>query len=114
MCSSDLRLDLIVEFDALSSTVLHDIVRHELTVIGDVLRGNGYELAVDSNVVALIIENGTDSALGARLLHRSIEQHLLAPLSRCEPGSYRAVLGSGRSVNLVRVYTTELEAARET
>jgi energy-coupling factor transporter ATP-binding protein EcfA2 len=88
------RFDLILELEPLSQEALRAIAHRELESMTQRLATNGYVLEVDTDVLDVIIDQGTDPALGARLLHRSIERTLLAPLARRSRGRYRATISS--------------------
>ncbi len=80
------RIDAICAFRALGQDDVERIVR-EVVLPGwlETQRANGLELEVDGDVVALLARRGYSDELGAREVHRVVEDELLGPVSRIAP-----------------------------
>ena len=78
------RLDRIVVFRPLTRDAMRTILRKQ---IGEAftrrgLRRREWALEMEEGALEFLLERGFTADLGARPLQRSLEQHLLAPLSR--------------------------------
>lgn len=66
---------------------------------GPLLRGSSTKTEVDDQVIDQIATEGYDPDYGARHLQRNLEQLLLVPLARLDPGKLRAALdGNGEVI----------------
>lgn len=86
------RLDAIVVFEPLQSDAIEEIAAQMVADAVERLREGGYELEVETEVIARLGKEGYDPAFGARHLRRTIESALLEPVVELQPGRYTAAL----------------------
>lgn len=98
------RLDDMVVFHALNPEQTRAIASLQLDRVQERLAHRGIELEADPAVVERLAQLGHDPILGARPLKRTVERHLLTPLSKrilagdLPPGSrVRITLGEEKS-----------------
>ncbi|MGE3618555.1 MAG: hypothetical protein AB7L66_21980, partial [Gemmatimonadales bacterium] len=111
------RLGGVVPFNSLEQESLEVIVRMHLKSLGDRLRDE-YKatLAVDDDAVSLLATLAYDPAYGARPVERTIDRHLLSPLSRLiiggdvTPGNVVRVVKDGEEVVLLAGSKEEVDA----
>src|SRR5690606_29022713 len=76
------RIDDIVIFHALDNSHFYGIAKKMLGELGQRMKGQQLELAVDDSVVDYIIEAGTDPIFGARPLKRFIQREIETKIAR--------------------------------
>ena len=75
------RVDEVVTFDRLDASQLDKIVTIQLRRVTDRLAKQNIHLVVSDEAIRFIADQGYDPVFGARPLKRSIQKHLLDPLS---------------------------------
>jgi ATP-dependent Clp protease ATP-binding subunit ClpC len=75
------RLDDVIVFRHLQTEDLKNIVEFELAKVREHLAEKGLALELTDNAKQFLINKGTDLDMGARPLRRSIENHIIDPLS---------------------------------
>ena len=76
------RIDEIVIFDRLQASELDGIVKIQLLKIVDRLAQQHYHLQLSDEAIRFLADEGYDPVFGARPLKRSLQKHLLDPLSQ--------------------------------
>ena len=113
------RIDQIVVFQQLSAEVMRQIARREL---GHVLMREGLVrrnvlAEVDDNVIDLLVEQGFDSAYGARPLKRAIERLVVVQMARFlagRPDGGGDLMRLRRAGNQVTLSAIQLSSAERT
>ena len=75
------RFDEIVVFKKLDKSALAEILKLELSKLGERLEKAGSSLTLDAKVMDFLVEKGYDSALGARPLRRVVQDYVEDPLA---------------------------------
>ena len=75
------RLDGIIQFNALPTTVIENVVNKFLTELQAQLDDKKVVLDVDQSAREWMAENGYDRLMGARPMQRLIQEHLKKPLA---------------------------------
>ena len=75
------RIDETIIFDRLNTEDLSQIIQIQLNRVIQRLAEQGYALELSEEAVLFLAEKGNDPVYGARPLKRSIQNHLLNPLS---------------------------------
>ena len=75
------RLDGVIQFNALPTTVIENVVDKFLTELQAQLDEKKVILEVDQNAREWMAENGYDRLMGARPMQRLIQEHLKKPLA---------------------------------
>jgi ATP-dependent Clp protease ATP-binding subunit ClpA len=76
------RLDAVVKFNKLDSSVVIQIVKKFVSELNDQLKDKGIEIVASSSAVKWLSEKGYDKKMGARPLARLIDNKVKSPLSR--------------------------------
>ncbi|GKW45107.1 ATP-dependent Clp protease ATP-binding subunit [Planococcus sp. NCCP-2050] len=76
------RIDDIVIFHALDNSHFYGIAKKMLGELGQRMKGQQLDLAVDDSVIDYIIEAGTDPVFGARPLKRFIQREIETKIAR--------------------------------
>lgn len=78
------RIDSMVSFAPLSESTCRDIVLRELAAVEtrSGLQKRAIRLEFDDGLIGHLLQSGFDPAFGARPLQRTIEQRVVAPVSR--------------------------------
>ena len=76
------RIDEIVIFDRLQASELDGIVKIQLLKIVDRLAQQHFHLQLSDEAIRFLADEGYDPVFGARPLKRSLQKHLLDPLSQ--------------------------------
>ena len=75
------RLDGVIQFNALPTTVIENVVDKFLTELQAQLDDKKVILEVDQNAREWMVEQGYDRLMGARPMQRLIQEHLKKPLA---------------------------------
>ncbi|WP_297428607.1 ATP-dependent Clp protease ATP-binding subunit ClpA [uncultured Acinetobacter sp.] len=75
------RLDSVIQFQALPTTVIESVVDKFLTELQAQLDDKRVVLDVDQDAREWMVENGYDRLMGARPMQRLIQEHLKKPLA---------------------------------
>jgi ATP-dependent Clp protease ATP-binding subunit ClpB len=75
------RIDEIIIFNPLSEENIKDIVKIQLAQVVERLRERGVAMSMTKRAMDFLVRDGFDPQFGARPLKRSIQRHLLNPLS---------------------------------
>lgn len=75
------RLDDIILFNPLDSSMLESILTIELDILHTLLAEKVLTISISSEVKAFLLEKGYNPQYGARPLKRAINYHLISPLS---------------------------------
>ena len=75
------RLDSVIQFKALPTTVIENVVDKFLTELQAQLDEKKVILEVDQSAREWMAENGYDRLMGARPMQRLIQEHLKKPLA---------------------------------
>jgi ATP-dependent Clp protease ATP-binding subunit ClpC len=75
------RLDEIITFDLLSSEVIADIVKIQMSEVIARLAKKDIKLSVSDEVMAYLAKEGYDPKFGARPLRRVIQSKILTPIA---------------------------------
>ncbi|WP_407409546.1 ATP-dependent Clp protease ATP-binding subunit ClpA [Acinetobacter sp.] len=75
------RLDSVIQFQALLTTVIESVVDKFLTELQAQLDDKRVVLDVDQDAREWMVENGYDRLMGARPMQRLIQEHLKKPLA---------------------------------
>ena len=75
------RLDGVIQFQALPTTVIESVVDKFLTELQAQLDEKRVVLDVDQDAREWMVENGYDRLMGARPMQRLIQEHLKKPLA---------------------------------
>ena len=76
------RLDAIIKFNKLGTTVIKKIVKRLEEEINLQLKDKDINITLDASAVKYFVDNGYDPSMGARPLKRLFEQELKKPLSK--------------------------------
>ena len=76
------RLDAVIKFASLSSTVVEQIVKKFIDELNSQLKDKKIEISANSEAVKWLAKNGYDRKMGARPLARLIDTKIKSPLSR--------------------------------
>ena len=76
------RLDAIIKFNKLGTTVIKKIVKRLEEEINLQLKDKDINITLDASAVKYFVDNGYDPSMGARPLKRLFEQKLKKPLSK--------------------------------
>lgn len=82
------RIDAVVAMAPLSGGAVDEILDASLTAVEQRLRSFGFCVTVTPAARAALARDGISVRDGARLLHRTVERLVLAPLLTCPPGAY--------------------------
>lgn len=75
------RLDNVIWFEHLSTTVIHQVVDKFVAALQAQLDAKGVSLEVSADARAWLAEKGYDRAMGARPMARAIQENLKKPLA---------------------------------
>ena len=76
------RLDGIIQFSKLDHTTMIKIVKKFVDELNSQINSKNIFVKPTPEAVELLIKNGFDSKMGARPLHRTIDEHIKKPLSK--------------------------------
>ena len=76
------RLDAVIKFASLSSTVVEQIVKKFIDELNSQLKDKKIEISANNEAVKWLAKNGYDRKMGARPLARLIDTKIKSPLSR--------------------------------
>jgi len=75
------RVDEIIIFNPLGQDHIRDIVKIQLAQVAERLKERGVTMTMTKKAMEFLVRDGFDPQFGARPLKRSIQRHLLNPLS---------------------------------
>lgn len=87
------RFDQILVFRPLTKDAVAEIARTQIDIVQSRISTLGYSLRIDDSVIDYLASRGYSREYGARPLQRVIEQELLIPISRLDPGEYTVQAG---------------------
>jgi len=93
------RLDGIVEFKAITQSIILDIVKKAIVPIQDKITKKGYTLVIDDNVITDIVKRGFKPEFGAREVNRTVKERLSLPIAKAL--TFGAIKGKKIFVSLV-------------
>ena len=76
------RLDAVIKFASLSTTVVEQIVKKFIDELNSQLKDKKIEISANNEAVKWLAKNGYDRKMGARPLARLIDTKIKSPLSR--------------------------------
>ena len=76
------RLDAVIKFSSLSTTVVEQIVKKFIDELNSQLKDKKIEISANNEAVKWLAKNGYDRKMGARPLARLIDTKIKSPLSR--------------------------------
>ena len=76
------RLDAVINFNKLSTVVMHSIVDKLLLNLNQLCKSKQVDVAVDPGARAWLVEHGFDANMGARPLARCIDNNIKKPMSQ--------------------------------
>lgn len=76
------RLDGIIQFSKLDHTTMIKIVKKFVDELNSQINSKNIFVKPTPEAVEMLIKNGFDSKMGARPLHRTIDEHIKKPLSK--------------------------------
>lgn len=76
------RLDSIITFKKLSKETMIKVVGKFMVEVKDQVKDKKISIKMSNDAIDWLIENGFDSKMGARPLHRIIDKHIKRPLAR--------------------------------
>ena len=76
------RLDGVITFSSLGKSTMVKIVAKFLKELKDMVKVKGVEILVNDETMDYLVEKGFDKKMGARPLHRVIDNEIKKPLSR--------------------------------
>jgi ATP-dependent Clp protease ATP-binding subunit ClpA len=76
------RLDAVIKFSSLSTTVVEQIVKKFIDELNSQLKDKKIEISANNEAVKWLARNGYDRKMGARPLARLIDTKIKSPLSR--------------------------------
>jgi ATP-dependent Clp protease ATP-binding subunit ClpA len=114
------RLDGVIFFKKLSKETMIKIVGKFMLEVKDQIKSKDIKMKISDDAIDWLIENGFDSKMGARPLHRIIDKEIKRPLAKAllfgnlkNGGSINIVINNGQLVIETKAKVTRMAVQEE-